>query len=144
MVVGHDETLVARVKVLAPHRMSKDAWHRFGDQDNKHYQVVGAGFKYSMMDLLAAIDTHQPARIEQNWERRRAVWNRYMQAFPDLPVGLPAPPAAGTRHADHLFTIMLDEARCGISRDEFLDAMTACRIGTGVHSMSVPEHPYYP
>jgi len=38
---------------------------------------------------------------------------------------------------------MVDEARCGISRDAFLNAMNACRIGTGVHYLSVPEHPYY-
>jgi dTDP-4-amino-4,6-dideoxygalactose transaminase len=37
----------------------------------------------------------------------------------------------------------VDEARCGISRDAFLDAMNARRIGTGVHYLSVPEHPYY-
>jgi dTDP-4-amino-4,6-dideoxygalactose transaminase len=66
-----------------------------------------------------------------------------MQAFADLPIGLPAPPAPNTRHAYHLFTIMVDEARCGISRDAFLDAMNARRIGTGVHYLSVPEHPYY-
>jgi len=143
MIMGRDEAHVARAKVLALHGMSKDAWHRFGDQGYKHYQVVEAGFKYNMMDLQAAIGIHQLARAEQNWKRREAVWNRYMKAFADLPIGLPAPPAPGTRHAYHLFTIMVDESRCGISRDAFLDAMNARRIGTGVHYLSVPEHPFY-
>jgi len=143
MITGRDEAHIARAKVLALHGMSKDAWHRFGDQGYKHYQVVEAGFKYNMMDLQAAIGIHQLARVEQNWWRREAIWNRYMQAFSDLPIGLPAAPAADTKHAYHLFTIMVDEARCGISRDAFLDAMNARRIGTGVHYLSVPEHPYY-
>ena len=143
MIMGRDEAHVARAKVLALHGMSKDAWHRFGDQGYKHYQVVEAGFKYNMMDLQAAIGIHQLARAEQNWKRREAVWNRYMKAFADLPIGLPAPPAPGTRHAYHLFTIMVDESRCGISRDAFLDAMNARRIGTGVHYLAVPEHPFY-
>jgi dTDP-4-amino-4,6-dideoxygalactose transaminase len=104
---------------------------------------VEAGFKYNMMDLQAAIGIHQLARVERNWKRRETIWNRYMQAFAGLPIGLPAPPARDTRHAYHLFTIMVDEARCGISRDAFLDAMNARRIGTGVHYLSVPEHPYY-
>jgi dTDP-4-amino-4,6-dideoxygalactose transaminase len=129
--------------VLALHGMSKDAWHRFGDQGYKHYQVVEAGFKYNMMDLQAAIGIHQLARVERNWKRRETIWNRYMQAFADLPIGLPAPPARDTRHAYHLFTIIVDEARCGISRDAFLDAVNARHIGTGVHYLSVPEHPYY-
>jgi dTDP-4-amino-4,6-dideoxygalactose transaminase len=143
MIVGRDEARIARAKVLALHGMSKDAWHRFGDQGYKHYQVVEAGFKYNMMDLQAAIGIHQLARVEKNWKRREAVWNRYMEAFADLPIGLPAPPAADTKHAYHLFTIMVDKARCGISRDDFLNAMNARKIGTGVHYLSVPEHPFY-
>jgi len=143
MIVGRDDARIARAKVLALHGMSKDAWHRFGDQGYKHYQVVEAGFKYNMMDLQAAIGIHQLARVERNWKRREAVWNRYMEAFKDLPIGLPAPPATDTKHAYHLFTIMVDEARCGIARDDFLNAMNARRIGTGVHYLSVPEHPFY-
>jgi len=66
-----------------------------------------------------------------------------MEAFANLPIGLPAPPAPDTKHAYHLFTIMVDEARCGIARDDFLNAMNARKIGTGVHYLSVPEHPFY-
>lgn len=143
MVVGHDEALIARARMLALHGMSKDAWHRFSDAGYRHYQVVECGFKYNMMDMQAAIGIHQLARVEQSWRRREVIWHRYMQAFADLPIGLPSLPAPDTRHAYHLFTIMVDEARCGISRDAFLDAMNAHRIGTGVHYLSVPEHPYY-
>jgi dTDP-4-amino-4,6-dideoxygalactose transaminase len=66
-----------------------------------------------------------------------------MEAFRELPLGLPCAVEADTKHAYHLFTIMVDESRCGISRDEFLNAMNARRIGTGVHYLAVPEHPYY-
>lgn len=96
-----------------------------------------------MMDLQATIGIHQLARVERNWKHREAVWNRFMEAFVDLPIGLPAPPVPDTKHAYHLLTIMVDERRCGISRDAFLDAMNKRRIGTGVHYLSVPEHPYY-
>ena len=143
MIIGRDAAHIARAKTLALHGMSKDAWHRFGDEGYKHYQVVEAGFKYNMMDLQAAIGIHQLARVDRNWQRREAIWDRYMEAFADLPIGLPAPPAANTRHAYHLFTIQIDESRCGIARDAFLDAMNTLRIGTGVHYLSVPEHPYY-
>ncbi len=143
MIVGRDTAHIARAKTLALHGMSQDAWHRFGDEGYKHYQVVEAGFKYNMMDLQAAIGIHQLARVDRNWTRREAIWNRYMVAFADLPIVLPAAPAPDTRHAYHLFTIMIDEARCRIERDAFLDAMNACRVGTGVHYLSVPEHPYY-
>ncbi len=143
MITGRDAEHIARAKVLALHGMSKDAWHRFGDAGYKHYQVVEAGFKYNMMDIQAALGIHQLARVEANWQRRREIWQRYMDALADLSIDLPAPVEPHTRHAHHLFTIGIDQERCGIGRDAFLDAMNQRRIGTGVHYLSIPEHPYY-
>lgn len=132
-----------RCKVLSLHGMSKDAWKRFSDEGYKHYQVVECGFKYNMMDLQAAIGLHQLARVDANWATRERIWNRYNEAFASLPVTLPAAPETDTRHAYHLYTLLIDEARAGLSRDGFLEAMTARQIGVGVHYLSVPEHPYY-
>jgi dTDP-4-amino-4,6-dideoxygalactose transaminase len=133
----------ARVRTLALHGMSHDAWKRFSDEGYKHYYVTECGFKYNMMDLQAAIGIHQLERVEQCWEKRRRVWERYTEAFSGLPIGLPSAPEPGTKHAYHLYTIMVDETAAGISRDAFLNAMTASKIGVGVHYLSVPEHPYY-
>ena len=143
MVVAKREEDIARVKRLALHGMSKDAWKRFGDEGYKHYYVVETGFKYNMMDLQAALGTHQLRRVEENWKRRQSIWTRYMNAFGDLPITLPAPVEANTRHAFHLFTPLFDEQRCGLSRDKLLDAMTREKLGVGVHYLSVPEHPVY-
>ncbi|GLQ48010.1 spore coat polysaccharide biosynthesis protein SpsC [Dyella lipolytica] len=143
MILGRSEEQVARARVLALHGMSKDAWHRFGDKGYKHYQVVECGFKYNMMDVQAAIGLHQLARVEESWRHRDEIWRRYDQAFAQLPIRLPAPADSETRHGRHLYTVMLDAQRCGIARDDFLEAMNVARIGTGVHYLSIPEHPYY-
>lgn len=143
MVATRREEDAARIKILALHGMSKDAWKRFSDEGYKHYQVVECGFKYNMMDIQAAIGIHQLKRIEPYWQRRRRIWERYNEAFSGLPVTLPAPPEPGTRHAYHLYTLLIDEKRTGVSRDAFLNAMTAENIGVGVHYLSIPEHPYY-
>ena len=143
MVLARNEADAARIKVLGLHGMSKDAWKRFGDEGFKHYQVVEAGFKYNMMDLQAAIGIKQLGRIDRYWQRREQVWQRYDDAFAGLPVVRPAAPAPDTRHGLHLYTLLIDEAACGISRDRFLDAMTAQGIGVGVHYLAVTEHPFY-
>lgn len=143
MVIAQREEDIARIKVLGLHGMNKDAWKRFGDEGYKHYYVTECGFKYNMMDLQAAIGIHQLARVEQHWLRREQVWQHYMQAFTDMPIGLPAPIEAATRHAYHLFTVLIGQDKTGVSRDEFLDRMTAHGIGVGVHYLSLPEHPYY-
>lgn len=143
MVLARKEEDIARIKVLGLHGMSKDAWKRFSDEGFKHYQVVECGFKNNMMDIQAAIGIHQLQRVEQYWNRREEIWKGYNDAFGELPVCLPAEPEPGTRHAHHLYTLLIDESETGISRDAFLDAMTGRNIGVGVHYLSIPEHPYY-
>jgi dTDP-4-amino-4,6-dideoxygalactose transaminase len=143
MVLARSDTEAARVKTLALHGLSHDAWTRFGDDGYKHYAVVDAGFKYNMTDLQAAIGIHQLARVEANHARRHGVWDRYQEAFSTLPVGRPPEAAPGTRHAYHLYTLLVDESTTGIDRDAFLAEMTRHGIGVGVHYRSVPEHPHY-
>jgi dTDP-4-amino-4,6-dideoxygalactose transaminase len=143
MVLTRNEEDLTRIKMLALHGMSKDAWKRFGDEGHKHYFVVETGFKYNMMDLQAALGIHQLRRVESNWRRREEIWKRYNQAFADLPAILPAEPEPNTRHAYHLYTILIDEARSASSRDGFLDSMTKLGVGVGVHYLSIPEHPVY-
>lgn len=141
MVLAAREEDAARIKVLALHGMSKDAWKRFSDEGYRHYYVTECGYKYNMTDIQAALGIHQLARIEVNWARRRHIWARYQRELAGLGLGLPAEP--GARHAYHLYTVMVDEERCGVSRDAFLEAMTEQNIGVGVHYLSIPEHPYY-
>ncbi len=143
MVIARDEDAIGRVKMLALHGMSQDAWHRFSDRGFKHYQVLECGFKYNMMDLQAAIGIHQLARLEQNWQRRQQTWDRYQQAFADLPIVCPEEPEPMTRHAYHLYTLLVDEQESRLERDAFLNEITRENIGVGVHYLSVPEHPYY-
>jgi dTDP-4-amino-4,6-dideoxygalactose transaminase len=144
MILGRSEAHIARAKMLALHGMSKDAWHRFGDKGYKHYQVVETGFKYNMMDLQAALGLGQLRRVESNWKKRDLVWRQYMRAFSGLPIDLPASvDAVDSRHAFHLFTVQIDDERVGFSRDQFLNTMNLHGIGTGVHYLSLAEHPVY-
>lgn len=143
MVVSSSEEKIARIKQLALHGLSKDAWKRFSDEGFKHYQVVECGYKYNMLDIQAALGLHQLDRIEHNWKRRRDIWDTYQEAFSDLPIGIPAPSKKNIRHAYHLYTINVGVDESGISRDSFLKAMQKMGIGVGVHYLSLPEHPYY-
>lgn len=143
MVLSNHRELIEKIKILALHGMNADAWTRFSDAGYKHYYVEDAGYKYNMMDLQAAIGIHQMKRVDAYWMRRQEVWQRYAEAFSDLAIGLPAPIEKKHRHAHHLFTIRIDENRAGLSRDAFLVAMKQENIGTGVHYLAIPEHPYY-
>lgn len=143
MILTNNEEYACRLKVLALHGMSCDAWKRFSDEGYKHYLVTEAGFKYNMMDIQAAIGIHQLKKVDGYWEKRQQVWTLYNKAFAALPVSTPADPEPDTRHAYHLYTLLIDEERAGITRDQFLAQMNRHNVGTGVHYLSIPEHPYY-
>jgi dTDP-4-amino-4,6-dideoxygalactose transaminase len=143
MVLTNDSSIATRIKRLALHGMSQDAWNRFSDDGYKHYDVVEVGYKYNMMDLQAAIGMHQIGRVGRYWEKRRCIWNRYNSAFADLPVKLPASLDGRSRHALHLYTLLIDAKRAPITRDEFIRALHRRNIGTGVHYRSIAIHPVY-
>lgn len=143
VVTTNDGELADRIKMYALHGMTRDAWKRYSDSGYKHYQVVAPGFKYNMMDLQAAIGIHQLTHIEAWLQRRSDIWRRYDEELRDLPVGLPAPQQPHVRHARHLYTLMIDPDRCGVTRDEFMQRMHERQIGTGVHYIGVHLHPYY-
>lgn len=143
MVTTAREDLADRIKVLALHGMSHDAWKRYSDSGYRHYQVVEPGFKYNLTDLQAAIGLQQLPHIEEWLERREEIWRHYDDAFADLPVELPVPVPAGIRHARHLYTLLTDRERCGMDRDTFMARMHARNIGTGVHYVGAHLHSWY-
>ena len=143
MVISKNKKAVSKIKNMALHGMSRDAWKRFSDQGYKHYDVEDAGFKYNMTDLSASIGIHQLKKIEKFYIRREKIWNLYMAEFEKLPVRLPSYIDPSSRHAYHLFNICIDESASGINRDKFLNLMNDNKIGVGVHYQSIPTHSYY-
>jgi dTDP-4-amino-4,6-dideoxygalactose transaminase len=143
MVTTSNHEWAERIKMLALHGLSADAWKRFSDEGFKHYEVMEPGFKYNMMDLQAALGLHQLDRVEMNLARRQEIWRRYDREFADLPVFLPCPEEEGTRHARHLYTLLLDVDRLRAGRDEVQAALHRQRIGTGIHYQALHLHHYY-
>jgi dTDP-4-amino-4,6-dideoxygalactose transaminase len=105
--------------------------------------VLFPGFKYNMTDIQAALGIHQLSRIAQGAKRRHEVWDRYNEAFADLPVVCPAPFEEGVVHSRHLYTILLKTEECGKTRDQVLNDLIDLNIGTGVHYTALHLHPYY-
>jgi len=143
MVVTDQDEFANRIKSLALHGLTEDAWQRYSDEGFKHYQVVCAGFKYNMTDIQAAIGIHQLEKIETKAQRRKEIWEIYNQSFGELPLILPSPTPPDQRHAYHLYTPLLDLDRVRCTRDEFLQALHKENIGAGIHYIALHLHPFY-
>lgn len=143
MITTGNRNFADKIKTLALHGMSRDAWKRYSDDGYKHYEVVCPGYKYNMMDIQAAIGLHQIQRIDKYDKKRQKIWNLYNKNFGNLPIIVPAPSAPYIKHAKHLYTILIDKEKTGMSRDEFMKELHLRGIGSGVHFLPIHLHHYY-
>lgn len=143
MVTTYNKEWSEKMEILGLQGMSRGAWMRYSDKGFKHYQVVMAGYKYNMMDIQAALGLRQLEKIERYLKIRENIWERYDHAFKDLPLMLPPCAEAQTRHARHLYTLLLDLSRLRTTRDAVQQALHKENIGTGIHFISLHLHPFY-
>ncbi|MBI3248528.1 MAG: DegT/DnrJ/EryC1/StrS aminotransferase family protein [Deltaproteobacteria bacterium] len=142
MLTGAVE-LLERARVLSLHGMSRDAWKRYDKGGSWRYEVIAPGFKYNMTDIQASLGLWQLKKLDRFQQRRRQVVAAYNQAFGcreelEIPVERP-----GVEHAWHIYALRLRPETLRIDRDQFINELTAQNIGTSVHFMPIPLHPYY-
>jgi dTDP-4-amino-4,6-dideoxygalactose transaminase len=143
MITTGDETLAARLRRLALHGMSRDAWKRYTESGSWYYEVVEAGYKDNMTDLAAALGIHQLRRLDGFLRRRRELAARYDAAFAsleelELPRALP-----GRTHTYHLYPVRLHPGRLNIDRAGFIQELHRLNIGASVHFIPLHRHPFY-
>ncbi|MEU4792141.1 DegT/DnrJ/EryC1/StrS family aminotransferase [Micromonospora tulbaghiae] len=132
MLVGRAD-LVRSARLLGRHGLSRVAWQRHGDRGPADYDVLEAGLKYNMSDVLAAVGVHQLKRLPEFLARRGVIAARYSQELAGLP-GLWLPgTAADVRHAWHLYPVQVSPGRAGMDRDALAEALAAAGIATSIH-----------
>lgn len=143
-VVTRDAKLAKRIGLLRFHGMDREAWNRYGKNGNQDYEIVLPGYKYNMMDIQAALGIHQLKELGGFIARRNELANRYQEALSDWAEWtLPQKPDYDHLHAWHIYTPLINEDVTHMSRDEFMQAMKAKNIGTGLHYRAVHLYPYY-
>ncbi len=144
VVVTRDAAVAKSVSVNRFHGIDRDAFNRFSKAGSQVYDVVAPGFKYNMMDIQAAIGLHQLKRLDGFIEARRKLAERYDQLFANWnSLTRPRPAPFPHRHAWHLYTVLIEEAACGIDRDSFIAAMKEKNIGLGLHYTAAHLFSYY-
>jgi dTDP-4-amino-4,6-dideoxygalactose transaminase len=143
MVTCHDPELMDRMRILALHGISKDAWNRYAEHGKWHYDVVECGFKYNLTDIQSAIGLEQLRKQDQFLEARKAIASYYTSRFRDLDELETPPESPGATHAWHLYVLRLRTDRLRINRAEFIDELHNRGIGASVHFIPIFDHSYY-
>lgn len=96
------------------------------------------GHKYLATDFQAAMLRNQLHRIDSQWERRKALYERYKAALDEhgLKYSTVVP---GSKHAYHMIVLWVDPER----RDAIRDALFEKEIQTSVHYNPIHLEPYY-
>jgi len=143
MVTTHDQMLADSLKNLCLHGISKDAWNRYSDRGNWYYEVLRPGFKFNLSDIQSSIGIHQLRKLEGFIEERTRIVEAYNRAFTEVEELETPPDRADCRHAWHLYSLRLNTEKLEINRDQFILEMREKGVGTSVHFIPIPLHPFF-
>jgi|CXWL01.1.fsa_nt_gi dTDP-4-amino-4,6-dideoxygalactose transaminase len=143
MLTTDNDDLAERCRLLALHGMSNDAWDRYTARGSWAYQVLAAGYNYTMSDFQAALGHAQFRRLDEFQRRRTEIASEFNRRFSQLPELVLPIEREGSTHAWHLYVVRLRPERLTINRDKFIIEMKERGIGTSVHFIPIHHHPYY-
>ena len=143
MVTTHDEELAESLRILCLHGISKNAWNRYSDRGSWYYEVLRPGFKYNLTDIQSSIGIHQLRKLEHFIETRAEIAQQYNRAFAEMEEFELPPDKDDCRHAWHLYMLRLNLQHFEINRDQFIEELKNRGVGTSVHFIPVPLHPFF-
>ena len=101
MACTQSDTYADRMRLMALHGISRDAWKRYSADGSWYYEITAPGFKYNLTDIAAALGIHQLRKADALHKRRTQCAQLYSELLGDveelvLPRALPVlvPPAA--------------------------------------------------
>lgn len=115
------------------HGLKKD---NFGNMD-----VLFAAGKFNMPDVSAAVGLAQLRRLDEFCKKRYDLVNFYYQNLEHPLLNLPERGDHG--HSWHIFSPLVDFAKAGMTRPQFIQKMNDHKIGVGVHYASVSSFTAY-
>lgn len=142
MVTTDDDRLARRLRLFRNHGITTDHRERAA-RGSFHYEMVDLGYNYRLTDFQCALGLSQLRKLPGFIERRRAVAERYDQAFATSPFVEPLAVRSDAFHSYHLYVIRLNLDRLTADRAQVFAALRAEGIGVNVHYLPVHLHPYY-
>jgi dTDP-4-amino-4,6-dideoxygalactose transaminase len=142
MVVCRDKTLADHISVMRSHGIDRTVWNRYTDRKASwYYEVVEAGYKYNLPDILAALGRVQLSRAMDLLEMRQGIASAYDAAFAGDPRF--SPPPTGPGDARHLYPLRFNLEKLSLSRDTIIEELREGGIGVSVHFIPLHIMPYY-
>lgn len=143
MACTNDDKLADRMRIMALHGISKDAWKRFTAQGSWYYEIIAPGYKYNLTDIAASIGLHQLRKANSFRDERARVAEAYRKALGDNPLTTLPAEKPNRIHSWHLFAVRIAVDQLRIDRAGLMDQLKGAGVGASVHWIPLHMHPYY-
>jgi len=108
-----------------------------------YYEQVDLGFNYRITDIQCALGLSQLLKLHQFRKRRGEIVDKYNVAFRDMEFIRIPTEAKGCNSNFHLYVLLFDFEKMGMSRAQFMNILKDRGIQTHVHYIPVYLHSYY-
>lgn len=112
-------------------------------QFNKPYDTIYPGFKYDMSDFCASVALSSLRRVEKNLVKRKRYWEMYGKAFKNIPEIVIPTCDSDSRHARHVYMILVKFENLRCNREEFMRALASLNIGARIRFTCIHLQTYY-
>ncbi|MBO6805978.1 UDP-4-amino-4,6-dideoxy-N-acetyl-beta-L-altrosamine transaminase [Thalassospira sp.] len=152
VAVTNDSVFASKLRLMRSHGIERNAdlfVDPFSDgglsDSGWYYEQQTLGYNYRMSDIHAAIGVAQIDRLTEFNERRQSIAMAYDTVFEGHPYIRPLQmrPEYRIRSANHLYIVMVDYEKIGVTRGQVMELLKRAGIGTQVHYIPVYRHPYY-
>ena len=151
MITTNDELTYRKLIRLRSHGVNKldDPFQNVtqsmtnGHKNPWYYEMQTLGFNFRITDIQCALALSQFKKLNSFIARRRVLVKAYDAAFAGFQNVHPAQVTGRDDSGHHLYVIRINFEKTGLSREQLIEALKVRQIGTQVHYIPVPSHPYY-
>jgi len=132
MLTTNEDWIERKARLLREHGMTRSALDREKTAD-WHYDVNEMGYNYRLNEVQAALGVSQLKRVEDGIKKRVEVARYYTRKLRRTNGAITPYEAKDRTHVYHLYVIKILKEKCGLTRDELFEKLSAKGIGLSVH-----------
>jgi len=143
MILTNNEGFYEKLKVFRTHGITKNPTMMKKNDGNWYYEMHHLGYNYRITDIQCTLGISQFKKLEKFIRRRRAIAEKYNDAFKEIKEIITPYEKPDVKSAYHLYMIQLNLERFKADRKTIFDALRAENIGVHVHYIPLHLQPYY-
>lgn len=151
IITTNDEEIYKRLLRLRSHGINKLETDfidnilakTLGEKNPWFYEMLDLGYNYRLTEIQAELGLSQLAKVNRFVSQRRRLALNYQYLLQNNSLCEPAQRVETSHSAHHIFPLRVHFDKIRISRSEIMQKLRSEGIGTQVHYIPIPLHPFY-